>query len=386
MTSEITVGIIAGEPSGDLLGANLMRDIKSLQKDPKFIGVGGDQMQSEGLVSLFPMEELSVMGLAEVLPRIPRFLKRIKQTVESLKKATPDVIVTIDSPDFCFRVASKLQGSRIPLVHYVAPSVWAWRPKRAEKLSKLYDHVLALLPFEPPYFEAVGLNCTFVGHPATTRSPLHSACAADTQKSSLIIGLLPGSREGEVKRHLPIFCETVNTIIHHGRESVRVVIPTLTALQSLVTAYMKNQSFEFDIICGLDEKQASFSRMDIALAASGTVALELAIARVPAVIAYKVNPLTAWIARRLINVSFISLVNIVENKEVTPECLQENCSPEVLSSKLFAIINSEEIRNQQLEAYERVENKLSPPHTDTGSLAALTVLNTMKAKKPGDTA
>src|SRR5690606_18985 len=204
------VFIVAGEPSGDALAAPLMRALRSRAPHISFFGVGGPLMTAEGLKSLFPMDELSVMGLFEVLPRLPRLLRRIDQTADAARRIAPDVFITVDAPDFSFRVARKLLGTAFPKIHYVAPSVWAWRPGRAKKIAALYDHLLTLLPFEPPYFEAEGLPANFVGHSVVESGANLGDGAAFRARGGIgdserLLMLLPGSRRGEVTRHLPIF-------------------------------------------------------------------------------------------------------------------------------------------------------------------------------------
>ena len=350
-----TVFLIAGEPSGDALGARLMAAIRERAKGPVlFRGIGGEGMIAEGLDPLFPMHELSVMGLAEVLPRLPRLIRRIGQTATAIRGARPDVVVTIDSPDFCLRVAKRLRGSSIPVVHYVAPSVWAWRPGRARTIAQRVDHLLALLPFEPPYFEAEGLDCTFVGHPIVETAPDRADGGAFRAEHGIrgdapLLCVLPGSRRGEVSRLLPIFSDAVGRL-HAGRPDLRVVIPVAETVAEMVAEMVADWPVAPILVRGATAKQGAFAAADAALAASGTVALELAMAGVAAVIAYRVNAVTAFIVRRLIRVRFANLVNILLDREAVPEFIQDNCRPDLLASALESLLADPRAREAQAAA------------------------------------
>ena len=352
MSTPIHVYLIAGEPSGDVLGGRLMQALQSLAGDAdiRFSGVGGPLMSTAGLDSLFPMDELAVMGLSEVLPRLPNILKRIRETEADIRARKPDVIVTIDAPDFCFRVAKRLRGFDVPIVHYVAPSVWAWRPGRARKVARLVNHVMCLLPFEPPYFEKAGVAATFVGH-----SILESG--ADIGKGDAfrnrhgigtdekILLVLPGSRMGEVSRLIDLFGETVRrTLATTG--PCRIVIPTVAG----VAAIVRQRTADWDNVIVLEgdvEKYDAFAAADAALAASGTVSLELAMAGVPSLIAYRLSPLTGFIAKQLIRVKYASIINLILDKPAVPEFLQENCTVERLTPALIALLQSDTERQRQ---------------------------------------
>ena len=291
----LTIFLIAGEPSGDDLGGHLMAAIQELAGGhARFAGIGGPAMARQGLESLFPMAELSVMGLVEVLPRAPRLLRRIGETVAAIRELRPHAVVTIDAPGFCFRVATRLKratrsGAPIPpIVHYVAPQVWAWRPGRARTLAKIVDHLLVLLPFEPPYFEKYGLACTYVGHPAFESGVQRGNGAALRAKLSIraddtVLCLLPGSRSSEVSRLLPVFRETVARLL---RELPRLRI--LCAAAAPVADQIKAEIATWPLAVHVADNEERFDAMaasDVALAASGTVTLELAAASVPMVVA-----------------------------------------------------------------------------------------------------
>lgn len=347
-----TIFLVAGEPSGDALGARLMSALKEARGgDVRFAGIGGAGMAAEGLDSLFPMSELSLMGLAEVLPHVPRLLRRIDETVDAARARRPDVVVTIDSPGFSFRVARRLAGSGIPLIHYVAPSVWAWRPGRARKIAGFLDHLIALLPFEPPYFEAEGLACTFVGHPVLESGAADGDGPAFRRRHDIgddapLLCLLPGSRQGEVSRLLPVFAETV-ALVAKTRPDVEVVLPSVEGLAAEVGAATARWPVRARVVTGDDEKFDAFAAADLALAASGTVALELAMVRTPAVIAYRMHPLTGWLARRLVRVRYVSLVNLVLDRPVMPELLLDDCRSDHLAAAVTSLLDDPRVRATQ---------------------------------------
>ncbi|MFO1210812.1 MAG: lipid-A-disaccharide synthase [Amaricoccus sp.] len=336
--------LVAGEASGDLLGAALIAGLRQFCGDGLVVaGVGGPAMAAEGLASGFPMHELSVMGIAEVLPRLPNLLRRIRETGDAVAAMAPDALVTIDSPDFSLRVARRarrlLPGLRT--IHYVAPSVWAWRPGRAAKMAKVIDHVLALLPFEPPYMTAAGMTCDFVGHPvAAERQAGPEAVAALRAELAIgpgqpVLALLPGSRRGEVTRLAPVFGEVARRLRARYPE-LAVIVPAAPSVVGLVDGLIRPDDAGWPHV--LDprgfaspdweaRKRAAFAAADVALAASGTVSLELAAAGTPMVIGYDANRLTAWVARRLVKLDTATLVNLVTGTRAVPEFVFEDCEP-----------------------------------------------------------
>ncbi|MBO0334995.1 lipid-A-disaccharide synthase [Sneathiella sp. CAU 1612] len=370
--------ILAGEPSGDALAARLMSGLKEKAPDVEFFGVGGPLMAAEGLESLFPMEELSVMGLFEVLPRLPTLLKRIDQTAAEVKRLNPDIFISVDAPDFSFRVARKLAGSSFPKVHYVAPSVWAWRPGRAKKVAALYDHLLTLLPFEPPYFDAEGLPASFVGHSVIETGADKGNGPAFRERHGIgaeekLLMLLPGSRRGEATRLLPIFKEAVAQL-QADIGAVRLVVPVIGRAGDIVRTETATWEVELLIVDGEVEKFDAMAASDVALAASGTVALELALARLPSVIAYRMNPITAMIARRAVKLDHVNLVNILLKREAVPEHILENCRAENLSRSLAELFQSEEKRAQQIVSYEEAMLQLGEGDAAPGARAADIIL------------
>ena len=335
----LTFFLIAGEPSGDSLGAALMAGLKQLHPDITFQGVGGPLMQAEGLQSLFPMQELSLMGVAEVLPKAIPLLRRVKETAQAALAANPAALITIDSPDFCLRVAKKVKAAKPNLctIHYVAPSVWAWRPGRAAKMAKVIDHVLALLPFEPPYMTAAGMTCDFVGHPVVAE-PLATA-----EEKALFAGegplllVLPGSRRGEVTRLAPVFGAVVGRL-KANHPNLRVALPTVRGVAGLVRELSAGWVVQPEIIEDAARKRGAFAAADVALAASGTVSLELAANGCPMVIAYDMHPLTLWLMRRAALIDTVTLVNLVSETRVVPEFIGPHCRAERIAPALEAIL------------------------------------------------
>ena len=341
------VFLIAGENSGDALGASLMGALKAKTGgDVDFAGVGGPEMQAQGLTSLFAMQDLAVMGVFEVLPRLPQLLKRMTQTADEVERLAPDVVVSIDAPDFCFRVIKKLKarGVQVPIVHYVAPSVWAWRAGRAAKVAGFLDHLMCLLPFEPPYFHREGLDATFVGHPVVTQTFEPSQGVDFRQRHNIVpdapvLCVLPGSRSGEVSRLLAVFEQAVHRLSAQF-PGLTVVVPAVSHVAEHIRRVVSSWPTP-TLVVGADEKNAAFCASDVALAASGTVTLELAMAGVPHVIGYRVNTLTAFVGKMLIKTPYANLINICLGREAVPEFIQENCTPDNLAREVARLLDDE---------------------------------------------
>ncbi|MBC6441624.1 MAG: lipid-A-disaccharide synthase [Rhodobacteraceae bacterium] len=352
MSRALDVFLVAGEPSGDRLGGALMAGLKS-QTDVSFRGVGGPNMAAQGLNSLFAMADLSVMGLLEVLPRVPRLLRRIRETVTAAVAARPDVLITIDSPDFCLRVASGLRRVMpdLKVVHYVAPSVWAWRPERAEKMARYVDHVLALLPFEPPYMEAAGMSCDFVGHPLVAE-PVPTAADVAALRKDLRIGaapvvlLLPGSRVGEIRRLLPIYEEVTKRVAAVHRD-LRFCVPLADGVADDLSGRLSMWAVPVVVLNPqgrpLEEaahrKRTVFRMAAAALATSGTVVLELAAADCPQVTAYRANWATTRLVRKMARIDTANLLNIVTDTRVIPEFLFGKCTAETITPALLGVLS-----------------------------------------------
>jgi lipid-A-disaccharide synthase len=393
-TRPLRIALIAGEPSGDALGAGLMRALRQATGDAVvFSGVGGAQMIGQGLQSLFPIADLAVMGLVEVLPRIRLLRRRIDETARFLLADPPDVVVTIDSPGFTRRVAQKLTGRSFPLIHYVAPTVWAWRPGRARRLAKLYDHLLAVLPFEPPYFEVVGLPTSFVGHPAVetiaAARRAEQAAAADGRAFRIrhnipatrqILAMLPGSRQGEVRRLLPVF-DAVLRLLKGAGLDLHLVIPTVETVAETVRAAAADLPFPALVLEQPAERYAGMLAADAALAASGTATLELGLAGVPTVLAYRVNALTAAIVRRLLRTPYAGLVNILSRREVMPEFLQENCRAERIAPALLRLLTDAAARQAQTDVCAAITRQLGGGEAETPSLRAARAVLAVAARR-----
>jgi lipid-A-disaccharide synthase len=357
--------LLSGEASGDALGAKLMDATKELDHDVSFYGIGGEKMEELGLESLFPMSELSLLGFVEIIPHIPHLLRRIEETVNYIERINPDIIITIDAPAFNFRVVKKLKerGNNTKLVHYVAPSVWAYKPKRAEKIANLYDHLLALLPFEPQYFEKVGLNSTFVGHPIIEDKLIGGDGVLFRQKNGIyknanVVYLMPGSRESEIKRLLPIFSEALS-ILNETTENLHAIILSGKGFFEEIEKTFKNHEVATTIITKKDDKPNALAASDIGLVKSGTGTLELALANIPMVVTYKVNPLSAWALRRMIKVPYVNLINILLNAPVIPELLQEDCNPEYLAAAISSLLDNKDARRNQLINTQQAMQMLS---------------------------
>ena len=350
------VFVVAGEPSGDRLGGALMAGLSQLSPGVEFAGVGGTAMQGQGLNSLFDMSELSIMGIVEVAPKYFHLKRRIREVAEAALAFAPDVIVTIDSPDFCLRVARLVKAaSDIPTVHYVAPSVWAWREGRATKMAKVIDHVLALLPFEPPLMQAAGMGCDFVGHPVVAE-PVASGtdiaafrAAHDIGDAPLVLAL-PGSRKGEVGRLGDIFGDVLKRVVQ-ARPDARVAVPVAQGVADMVAQVTSTWPAAPILIAPDDPaaKRAAFGAADVALAASGTVSLELAAADTPMVIAYDMTWLTRQIVKRMIKIDTVTLVNLVSESRVVPEFLGQDCVPEKIAPALVALLDHPKAQHDAMQ-------------------------------------
>ena len=376
--------LIAGEPSGDLIASRLMEALRRCTGERvRFAGIGGPLMAEQGLESLFPYSELSLMGLLEIVPHVPRMLGRIRATARTARRLRPAAFVSVDVPGFALRVARKLKGAGFPLVHYVAPTVWAYRPGRAAEIARYLDHVLCLFPFEPPYFEAVGLDASFVGHPLV-QEPIESADGQDFRKrhglasDQPVLAVLPGSRASELRRHEPVFAETVRTL---GRriDGLRVLVPTLPQNRAAVAANTASWAAPVTVVEGKAEKYAAFAASDAALTVSGMATLELALAAVPMIVCYRANPLTAAIAQRILLVDHIAMPNIIADRRAAPEFVQRQCSPRRLVPAVEKLLHDAGRRHDQIESYREIAARLGRGGTPPSERAAEVVLNLIEA-------
>lgn len=377
MAAPLQLFLVAGEPSGDRLGGALLQGFNDIDMAVEAHGVGGPMMAGQGLASIFPYEDLAVMGLAEILPKYFHLKRRIAQTAQAVADSGAEALITIDSPDFGLRVAKLARAANPALktIHYVAPSVWAWRPKRAVKMARVIDHVLALLPFEPPLMQAAGMTCDFVGHPVVAE-PLASDTEAEAFRARHGIGddklllVLPGSRASEVSRLAPIFGEALNDI------NARLVLPTLPHIRDTVARMTENWTPAPILLdaTDADEKRAAFAAADGALAASGTVSLELAANATPMVIAYDMNWLTRFIVKRAIRIDTVTLVNLVSETRAVPEYLAENCKPAAIRRGVEAILQSD---SGQADAMALTMARLGRGGEAPGTRAARSVVNAL---------
>jgi len=378
--------IIAGEASGDVLGAGLIRALRALTGGrARFVGVGGERMAEEGLESLFPIAEMAVMGVFEILPHAPRLLRRVRETVKDVIAKAPDTLITIDSQAFTMRVARRLRkcrdngGAAIPLIHMVAPTVWAWRPGRAKVIARFLDHLLVLFPFEPPYFEPHGLTTSFIGHPAIDQPAGNGPAFRERfwiASDAMVLAVLPGSRPGEVKRLLPVFGETVKRLAaRYGK--LHVVIPTVSVVADQVEAGVADWTVPVSVVRDVAYKADAFAASDVALATSGTVTLELSLARVPTVVAYRVHPFSVPIGHLLINRDSVVLTNRILGRQILPLFIQSECTPQGLGLAITRLLDDPEARAEQMAAADEVVRRLRAADEPASILAGRAVLKAL---------
>lgn len=377
--------LIACEASGDQIGGLLMAALRTACLDKvRFAGIGGATMQAAGLESLFDTKELALLGVFEVLPKARMVLKRVKQTVADIEARQPDILVTIDSWGFTGRVHERLtrKKSSIPRVRYVAPQVWAWRPGRAKQLAKWIDHLLTLLPFEPPFFTRFGLPATWVGHPVIESGwsrgdgyrfrKLHNITA-----EKRVIGILPGSRKSEVGRLLPVFKQTV-ALLKHRYPDLHVVVPTVDTVAHEVYTAVREWGVPVTVVMEPGARPDAFAACEAAIAASGTVSLELALAGVPHIVAYKANALSVFAFRMLTKLRHVNLVNILVGHEAVPERLQSKCRPDILADDIAILMRDELRRTAQSADFAAALSKLTPEGTRPSRRAAEVILGLIK--------
>jgi len=378
MTRARTIWLVAGEDSGDQLGAKLMRAVRAAAPDVAFGGVGGEAMAEAGFASLFPLDDVAVMGYLPVLARARTLLRRIRETAEAVVRARPDVLVIIDSPGFTHAVAKRVRKAApgIPIIDYVSPSVWAWRPWRAKGMRAFIDHVLALLPFEPEaHLRLGGPPCTYVGHPlierlAELRPADPESLRRETMPYSLVI--LPGSRRSEIERLMPVFGQALARVAR--AHPIEAVLPAVTRHRALIERLAAAWPVPVRIVTGEAPKYAAFRNARAALAASGTVTLELALAGVPMVVAYKVSRAEEVIARRLIQVPTIVLPNLILAENAMPEFVQAECTPGHLAEALAPLLAGGAVRAAQCAALARIDDRMRLADADTPSRAAARIV------------
>jgi lipid-A-disaccharide synthase len=379
-----TIFLIAAEESGDRLGAGLMVALRErLGSSVNLVGIGGRHMTEQGLATLVPVEELSIIGFMAIPQRLPLILRRIREATDAVLKEQPDILVIIDSPDFTHRVARRVRARdpSIPIVNYVSPTVWVWRGGRAKKMRAYVDRVLAVLPFETEVHRRLsGPPCTYVGHPLLneldTLRPDAQELARRTAMPPMLL-VLPGSRRSEIKRNMAIFGETLRILQVEG-EMFEPVLPTTPELLESVRAAAKDWPVQPRIVVSDSDKKAAFRTARAALAKSGTVTLELALAGVPMVTAYRVTEIEAFVARRVIQTSSIILANLILGENVIPEFLQQDFTAEKLAPALRDILGDTPARQRQVEAFARLEAIMSTGGKRPSELAADGVIATLR--------
>jgi lipid-A-disaccharide synthase len=380
--------IIATEASGDVLGAGLIKHLKKKKSNLNFIGIGGQQMIDQGLLPITHIKNISVMGFKEVIGKFFFLLRIIKKIEYEIECHQPIALVTIDGPAFCFVLAKKIRkkmGSKIKIIHYVSPSVWAWKKKRIQKMSKIFDHLMVLFPFEQDCYKNVSLPTTFVGHPMVERL-MPSKHQQETWKKfhhidpfQRMVAILPGSRFQEIKYHLNIFIETINTLT---LDNIIIVIPTLDFLYDEVESQCKkNLKKPYIIVCEHLLKEVALSCCDVAIAASGTVTLELARLGVPTIVAYRLSSISYWIAKKFIQIPFVSLINILLNKSVVVELIQDHCNVDILKRHLVDILNNKNDQSSMRCHFKEVMQLITPHQEIPSNIAASTVLEVIEKKE-----
>jgi len=374
--------LLAGEASGDVLGARLMAALRTQHPGAEFAGVGGPRMAQAGLDSLYPMADLSVMGIIEVLPRVRLLRRRLHETLADIERRRPDVIVTIDSPGFTHRVLAAAAKLAIPRVHYVAPQVWAWREHRVRRYPGLWEKLLCLLPFEPAWFARHDLPATFVGHPVLESGAGQGDAMRFRQTHGLapaqpVLILMPGSRRSEAPRLLPVFGQALQRLALR-EPTLRPVLPVSPGVADVVRRAAARWPIQPLIITELQEKHDAYAAAGAALTKSGTSTLELALAGVPMAVTYRVNPLTAAMARRMIRVPYVAMVNLLADRAVVPELLQQDCTAETLSRTALTLLGDPATASAQREAFRGVLDSLRPPVGTPSEAAAREVLQVME--------
>ncbi|MES2984769.1 MAG: lipid-A-disaccharide synthase [Pseudomonadota bacterium] len=354
MTRPLTITMIAGETSGDQLGGWLMAAIRAKRPDVQFNGLGGPMMEAQGLSSLFPIREIALIGIAEVLPHVFTIKRRIRDMVAFIEAQQPDVVISIDSPGFVLRVMKQLHARgkvRPKLVHYVAPTVWAYRPERAKIVAERFDHLLCLLPFEPPYFTAEKLPATFIGHEIAWWWKTRGDGAAFRARHGIapttpLLAVFPGSRNGEINKLWPDFKAGLERLKARIPD-LEIVIQVQPGLIERLRAETAGWAVKALIIPNTDEKKDLFAAATAALAKSGTIGLECALAGLPSIIAYRGSAITAYMVRRMIKIKYANLANLLADRLIIPELIQEDCTPEKIEANLLPLLTDEQARAAQ---------------------------------------
>ena len=366
--------LIAGESSGDVLGARLIAALRARRPELGFAGIGGEAMAAQGVASLFPMQDLALMGLLEVLPRLTHLRHRLRQAIVDIETRRPDMVVTIDSPGFTLRVLKAIRPLGVKRIHYVAPQVWAWRESRVRHYPGLWDQLLCLLPFEPAFFARHGLPATFVGHPVLESGADRGDAARfrarhGIETTARIVTLMPGSRRTEVARLLTVLGAALERL-----GNVLPIVPVAAPVAAAVRQATRSWTPRPVLVTEPQDKYDAFAASSAALTKSGTSTLELAMAGVPMVVAYRLNPLSAVIARRLVTVKYASVINLLAEREVVPELMQEACTPDRLASEMLTLLNDPAAAAAQVAACREALALLRPPAGLPSEAAATAIL------------
>ncbi len=380
MKKNIRIFIIAGEKSGDELGGALIHELKKIYNNIEFLGIGGNKMISQGLNSIINMKLLSIMGITEVLLKIPRILKLLKLTEKEILKFNPDILITIDSPGFNLRLQNKLKYIDMKRVHYVAPSVWAWKSYRAKQMSKYLDLLLVLFPFEKKFFIKEGLSTVFVGHPIAydnkyLKNEFYNEKSLNNQ-NILKIALLPGSRLSEIKKLFPIFIETAK-MLRKKNNAIKFYVVTLKEYKNIILEMFKKSELNYYVTDNMEEKYNIYTKVDFALCASGTVTMELAKASTPMLVVYKLNYITWIIVRLMVKVKTATILNLVLEKNVIPELFQQEVNSNTIFNVLNNYLTNKELIKEQVSNIKIAVNKIK--NNDNPSiLSANSILNLLK--------
>ncbi|MCC8368719.1 MAG: lipid-A-disaccharide synthase [Rickettsia endosymbiont of Oxypoda opaca] len=368
---------IAGEMSGDFIGSRIIGHLKN-NKELEFTGIGGKMMEEAGITkSLFPISEISLMGFIEIIPKFLKIKRLIALTVDDIINSAPDILITIDSPGFTYRVAKRLKKAlpELKMIHIVAPSVWAYKPERAIKYAKIYDCLFALLPFEPPYFTKVGLDCRYIGHPIIEQEFYNDKLAlrrelkiGDKEK---ILCVTVGSRRGEILRHLPIFIPAINNIAENYPNLTVIFTLADPSHEKIIQPFLVNTKFNYIFS---NERLKSYAVADLALAKSGTNTLEIAASNTPMIVAYKLNIFSFFIIKLLIKIKYACLINIIADKEIIPEFIQFSCRSTLITSKLEELLLSPQKSQAQIVESQAALKQLGLKSSQTPSLTAAKII------------
>jgi lipid-A-disaccharide synthase len=371
--------IIAGEDSGDFIGGAIVKHLKDIYPSKlDFVGIGGSFMGDQGIKSLFPIYEINLIGFFEIVPHIFRLCKLIARTVDDIIKQAPDLLITIDSPGFTYRVAKKIRrrNPNIKILHIVAPSVWAYKPSRAMKYAKIYDHLFTLLPFEPSYFQKLGLNTSYIGHPVLEQRFYSDDKEQIRQElriseNATIITVTPGSRRSEIIMHMTIFCESLNIVAQKCGNLEVIFVLANSNYKDLIKSFLTNAKFNFSFSY---DRLKSYGVADIALAKSGTNTVEIAASKTPMIVAYKLNIISYLLVKLFIKIKYISLINIITNKAIIPEYIQSNCNINNISSAIINLLWDPEKSQNQLDECQKALNELGFQSEQSPSFIAAQII------------